>query len=268
MIFDGTERAKALTELLRVRRDGRTVTLALIASAPNFATTKYLAIKERVAADIGVTILRVELPGSATTDEVLSAMEDVSARADGMVLQLPFPPTIDLARLLEALPREKDVDVLGSAAQDAFRDGVGLLPPVVGAIDDIAETAGIAFAGKRVVVVGNGRLVGAPAALYARRAGADVVVLTKRDTDISHIVRGADILILGAGVPGLITPSMCKEGVVIFDAGTSEDAGKLVGDADPACAVHATLMTPVPGGIGPVAVVKLFENLLTHALPS
>jgi methylenetetrahydrofolate dehydrogenase (NADP+)/methenyltetrahydrofolate cyclohydrolase len=114
--------------------------------------------------------------------------------------------------------------------------------------------------GANVVVVGQGRLVGKPAAELMRQRGAHVTELRKGD-DLHAHVAGADIVILGAGSPGLITPDMISTNVVILDAGTSESGGVVVGDADPACAEKARLMTPVPGGVGPLAVVEIFANL-------
>jgi methylenetetrahydrofolate dehydrogenase (NADP+)/methenyltetrahydrofolate cyclohydrolase len=136
-----------------------------------------------------------------------------------------------------------------------------LLPPVVGAIAEISRTHNVSFANRSVVVVGNGRLVGAPAAAYAAKEGARVTVVTK-DSDNISATRDADIIILGAGSPGLLTPDMVKEGVVVFDAGTSEEGGMLVGDADPAVVQKAALLTPVPGGIGPLTIAILLKNVL------
>jgi methylenetetrahydrofolate dehydrogenase (NADP+)/methenyltetrahydrofolate cyclohydrolase len=137
-----------------------------------------------------------------------------------------------------------------------------VLPPVVAAIAYSAHAYGVSFNNKAVVVIGKGRLVGAPATVWATRQGGKVVSLSNLDTKEPHL-QTADIIILGAGVPALVSPSMIKNGVVIFDAGTSEEEGKLAGDADPSCASVASLITPVPGGIGPIAVALLFSNLYT-----
>ena len=139
-----------------------------------------------------------------------------------------------------------------------------IFSPVVGAIDVIAQAHQISFLNKKVVVVGNGLLVGRPAAEYARAKGARVTMITKDATaSLALEIRDADIFILGSGVSGIVTKDMVQEGVIIFDAGTSEDNGKLSGDADPACAEKASLFTPVPGGIGPLTVAVLFHNLVT-----
>ena len=119
--------------------------------------------------------------------------------------------------------------------------------------------------GKKVVVIGKGKLVGKPAAEWARKEGAFVEVVDRSIKNPEMIFKKADVLISGAGVPSLITPEKIKDGVLLFDAATSEMSGKLVGDIDPVCAKKAALYTPVPGGIGPLTVALLFKNLLELA---
>ena len=132
-------------------------------------------------------------------------------------------------------------------------------------IKAILESECITVEGKEVVIVGNGSLVGKPAAAWFRLGGAHVDVADNETDNLPDVTKQADIIVCGAGVPGLITPEMIKEGVIILDAGTSEDSGKLRGDADPACADKASLYTPVPGGIGPITVAVLLRNVVDAA---
>lgn len=266
MIVDGNSIAEALVVSLKERCGTQPPRLAIIACDPTFATKRFLAIKEACAARIGVPLALEELPAESTTDDLIRAVKVRAADSDGVIVQLPLPAHIDTAAVLAALPQEKDVDGIGSDAVAALEGGDALvLPPVVGAIREIAQYYGVSFEGKRVAVVGDGRLVGRPAALWCRAQGASVTTLTKETPDIAAHLLEADILILGTGVPGLVTPEMVRDGVVIFDAGTSEEGGRLVGDADPACAEKASLFTPVPGGIGPVAVAVIFANVVELA---
>ena len=227
ILVDG--KALAANLLAEVKASVSTLTaaphLVVITCAPNFETQKYLALKK--------------------------------AKADGIIVQLPLPAHIDTAAVLAAVPASHDVD--------AFKYQTGettVLPPVVGAIDEIAKQHQVQFENKQVVIFGAGRLVGAPAARYATLRGAKVTVLTEDSTDSVEAVLAADIIILGVGKPNLLTLDMVKEGVVVFDAGASEDGGLLVGDADPTVASKASLFTPVPGGIGPMTIALLFRNLL------
>ncbi len=231
--------------------------LTVFTCAPNFETQKFLALKQKRAAEVGIELTVVALDPQIITAEVIRIINETVPHTDGVVVQLPFPMTIDTVSVLKNIPHSHDVDALWYAGEET-----NVLPPVVGAIDAIATKYQIDWASKDVVVVGRGRLVGAPAALFAMGKGAHVTVLEKDTEDNEEKIKKADIVILGAGVPGLITSRMLKNGVVIFDAGTSEEGGMLVGDADPSVEAVASLVTPVPGGIGPITIAILLKNVL------
>lgn len=234
--------------------------MTVFTCAPNFETRTFLAMKKRKAVEAGIGVNVIEFPEHVTTADVLQSLALAPMQTDGIIVQLPFPKHIDIDTVLEAIPAPCDIDALryGGAPDE-------LLPPVVGAIDEIARRHGVPFVGAHVVVVGSGRLVGKPAAKYAARMGAQVTVVTKDAADSAEAIRSADILILGVGRPNLIVPDMIRDGAVIFDAGTTEEGGVLVGDADPRCAEKASLFTPVPGGIGPVTVAALLRNVVLLA---
>lgn len=231
--------------------------LVVITCAPNFETKKYLDLKQGKARALGIDMTLEELPANSTTNEVQVAVREAVAHSNGVIVQLPLPSAIDTTAVLQAVPTSHDVDAFSYAGEPA-----AVLPPVVGAIDLIARAHSVSWTGKQVAVFGQGRLVGAPAAAYAEAAGAEVTILTEASTDAAAVALASDIIILGVGKPNLLTPEMVKEGVVVFDAGASEDGGLLVGDADPAVAEKASLFTPVPGGIGPMTIALLFYNLV------
>ena len=133
------------------------------------------------------------------------------------------------------------------------------MPPVAAAVALILATHDVRVDGAYAVVVGQGRLVGEPVTAWLRQRGASVTVLTRESSDRSALAN-ADLIVTGAGVAGLIRPEDITQGCVLIDAGTSESDGSIVGDADPACALKASVFTPVPGGVGPVAVACLFRN--------
>lgn len=230
--------------------------LTVFTCAPNFETKKYLALKRRKASEVGIGVNVIELPETVTTEEAHISVMHSLMQTDGVIVQLPFPLYIDIETILKNIPASYDVDALSY-------DGTGeILPPVVGAIAEIAARHDLLIATQNVVVVGQGRLVGIPAAIWAQKQGGNVTVLTKESKNTEACIKEADVLILGAGVPNLVKSDMIKDGVVIFDAGTSEDGGVLRGDADPNCAAKASLFTPVPGGIGPITVAILLKNLV------
>ena len=136
---------------------------------------------------------------------------------------------------------------------------------MVRAVQEILKFGNIELERKKMVVVGQGKLVGRPVALWLASNGYDVTVVDTKVVDVGAITRHADILILGAGQPGLIKPDMIKDGAVIIDAATSEASGRLAGDADPACADKCALFTPVPGGVGPMTITTLIRQTVEAA---
>ncbi len=256
MIVDGKAIAAeigARTKMCAERLGRRPLVVALVdASTP--VTEAYLKIKAARAADAGC-VFEVRSVGADTAD------------ADAVVVQLPVRDDVDTQVLCDAIPLAKDADVLSRAARAPFERGDtgALLPPVVAAVKEVLERGNVALAGMRAVVVGRGFLVGAPVATWLTQQGAEVIVVTEEAGSLTDVLAAAQVVVLGAGSPGLVTPEMLPEGVVLIDAGTSESNGKIVGDADPACAVKCSLFTPVPGGIGPIAVACLFENVITLA---
>ena len=132
------------------------------------------------------------------------------------------------------------------------------------AVHEILESCNVSLNGKKIVVAGQGRLVGEPVHLMFNRMKVPhrVIDIKTSKKEKLALLKDADIIISGMGVPHSIKPDMIKKGVVIIDAGTSEQSGKLVGDVDPACGDVASFMTPVPGGVGPLTIVSLLRNLV------
>jgi methylenetetrahydrofolate dehydrogenase (NADP+)/methenyltetrahydrofolate cyclohydrolase len=267
MIVDGRKIAEELRASFKkkVALLSHFPTLAVVMVGDDPASKQFVGIKKRFADTIGIPIQLTYFPKGTNTKTLMDVIKHLSAdnNIGGVVVQLPLPEYIDARAILNIVPVKKDVDVLSDSAIGQFNKGnAQVLPPVVGAFAEILKRENFDIENKNVVVVGRGALVGKPAETWLTREGANVRVLDKSVDDISVFTQDADILILGAGSPGLITPDIIKSGVVLLDAGTSEAAGKLVGDADPACAEKCSVFTPVPGGIGPITVAMIFKNLL------
>jgi methylenetetrahydrofolate dehydrogenase (NADP+) / methenyltetrahydrofolate cyclohydrolase len=260
MIVDGRKIAATVYEKMRVDIAGlsRAPRLAIISCAPNFETEKYLALKQKRAKEVGIETELIVLDAESSTDGVLEAVAGGVLAADGVIVQLPLPPSIDTARVLAAVPSTHDVDALNPNTKN-------ILSPVVGALHEILIAHDSTATGKNVTIIGSGKLVGLPAYAWFSAQDAQVSVVTKDTLDIGYYTRPADIIVCGAGVPDLLTPDMVKEEVIILDAGTSEAAGVLRGDASPLCAEKASLFTPVPGGIGPLTIAILLRNVLDCA---
>ena len=263
MIVDGRRLAQERAEEVRQeRRAFGALSLGVVIAAESPVTRSYVGIKKRAAESLGISVEEYRLSDTATTEDIIAEVRKAAgAKHAGIILQLPLPPGADVEATKNAIPLELDVDVLSDAAFDAFaNDSFPAIPPVPAAMWYVLKRNNIRIAGANVVIVGKGRLVGRPAKVLFERLGANVTTLEKGDS--LDPTRSADIVISGAGVPALVKPDMIKEGAVIIDGGTSESSGKVVGDADPACAEKASLFTPVPGGVGPIAVVEIFANLV------
>jgi methylenetetrahydrofolate dehydrogenase (NADP+)/methenyltetrahydrofolate cyclohydrolase len=264
MIVDGRALAEERKEEIRKER-GRfgALSLGVVMAGESPVTQSYVGIKKRVAESLGISVQEYRLPDTSTTEEIITEVERaVAGGHDGIILQLPLPSGVDVEAAKNIIPLVLDVDVLSDAAFDAFaRNDFPAIPPVPAAMWYILKRNSIPLLGANLAIIGRGRLVGKPAEVLFKRLGANVTVLRRGD-DIASVARDADIIISGAGVPGLLTSDMVKKGVVIIDGGTSESSGKVVGDADLACVEKASVFTPVPGGVGPVAVVEIFANLV------
>lgn len=265
MIIDGRQLARERTEEIRKERDlFGALSLGVVMATESPVTQSYVSIKKRAAEALGIPLIEYRLPDTATTEEIIAEIQKVSKRGhDGIILQLPLPVGVDVEASKNVIPLMLDVDVLSDAAFDAFlKNSFPAIPPVPAAMWYMLKRNNITIAGANLVIIGKGRLVGKPAEVLFTRLGANVTTLQKGD-DVPSATQKADIIISGAGVPALIKPDMIKEGVAIIDGGTSESSGKVVGDADPACAEKASIFTPVPGGVGPLAVVEIFANLVS-----
>ena len=260
MQIDGKQIAEELYAALAPRFSllGRKVRLGIVVVGHNPVIESFVRIKTRSAERLGIEMVRISLPEEATQEEVIAAVRKSAVETDAVIAQLPVPKHIDTNAVLAAIPPEKDVDALNPIVADEERP---VHAPVALAVVEILQRGGIEIAGKRVVVVGEGRLVGKPAAWLLRSLGAEVSIFSLEQGSIEDL-KDADIVVSGAGNPGFIKPEHLKEDVALVDAGTSELNKKITGDIDPACADKASLYTPVPGGVGPVAVAMIFRNLL------
>jgi len=229
--------------------------LAVVWVGDDPATAKFIEQKKKFAEAAGVTLRLFEYESTISQADLENEVKRLATdpKIKGIIVQLPLPKDINSQAIIDLVPPEKDVDALGKEAK--------LLSPVVMAVKEIIERYKIPFIGNTFVVVGQGKLVGRPVAVWLAQSGAMVEVADQTTGDIEAFTKTADIIITGAGVPGLLKPVMVKEGVIIIDAGTSEQAGKLGGDVDPECAIKAKLFTPVPGGVGPIVISELFNNL-------
>jgi 5,10-methylene-tetrahydrofolate dehydrogenase/methenyl tetrahydrofolate cyclohydrolase len=271
MIYSGKEAAVKMEGDLaeRVAKLGRSPVLAIVSVGAHPSTASFIKIKRVYAEKIGVTIKEFNFPAQENEAPLVSEILDLaeSSAYDGIIVQLPLPLSYDTKRVLDAIPAELDVDVLGSSATHSFEKAGTPVPPVAGAVAHILHDTDTGLEGKNVVIIGRGRLVGTPVATWFIHQG-----VTPRIVDINtdeekklELYKEADIVVTGIGTSHLLKPEFFKQGVVLIDAGTSEQGGVLSGDCDPACSEVASVFTPVPGGVGPLTVACLFRNLMEAA---
>ncbi|OHA09008.1 MAG: hypothetical protein A3A44_01145 [Candidatus Sungbacteria bacterium RIFCSPLOWO2_01_FULL_60_25] len=285
-LLDGKALAGEIIAGLReeYQRIPKRLSLGAVVVGSDPVVAKFIAEKKRIADELGVDFRIYEYDAAISTNDLRANMAALvhQARLDGIIVQLPLPPAINAQSVLNAVPPEKDVDVLSARAMGNFSVGKSpVFPPVVGAVKALFDEYKINLRGKIVAVIGAGALVGKPIATWLLLEKA-TFTMVEEGGDIVAATRNADIIISGAGKPGLVTADMVKEGVVVIDAGTSSGSfstdstgspqaisgqqASLVGDVDfESVSKKAVFITPVPGGIGPLTVAMIFKNLIVLA---
>lgn len=274
-IIDGKALAKQLRVGFRQRVEqlkarGVAPGLAVILVGDNPASRVYVGNKIKACEECGVRSLHLGLAADVSQAEVLRTIEQLNQddSIHGILIQLPLPPHIELARVLQAISVHKDVDGFHLYNVGALVSGNSIFPPCTPyGVQLLLDTTGIDVAGKNAVVVGASNIVGKPMGLMLLQREATVTICHARTRDLAQHTILADILIVAAGKPGLIVPQMVKEGAIVIDVGINRlPDGRIVGDV---CfdevREKASWITPVPGGVGPMTVTMLIENTLRSA---
>jgi methylenetetrahydrofolate dehydrogenase (NADP+)/methenyltetrahydrofolate cyclohydrolase len=248
---------------------GRPPGLAVVIVGRDAPSTVYLEQILRGCAKVGIRAEFVELEGEATEAAVLATIHQLNADpdVDGVIVQMPLPPTIRLRGVIDAIDPAKDIDGIHPLNAGLLRLGYdGFLPATAHAAVEILRRSGIEIAGRDAVVIGRSAVVGMPAAFLLVKEDATVTVCHSRTRDLAAHVGRADLIVVAAGQPGLITGAMLKPGAVVVDVGINLVDGRIVGDVEFASAVRvAAAITPVPGGVGPLTNALLLTHLIRAA---
>jgi methylenetetrahydrofolate dehydrogenase (NADP+)/methenyltetrahydrofolate cyclohydrolase len=251
------------------RSRGRPPGLAVVIIGRDAPSTVYLEQILRGCEKVGIAGRFVELEGEATGSSVAATIRGLNddPTIDGVIVQMPLPPTIRLRSVVDAIDPAKDIDGIHPLNAGLLRLGYdGFLPATAHAAVEILRRSGIEIAGRDAVVIGRSAVVGMPAAFLLLREDATVTVCHRRTQDLAAHVRRADIVVVAAGRPGLVTGAMLKPGAVVVDVGINVVDGRLVGDVDFASAREvAAAITPVPGGVGPLTNALLLTHLIRAA---
>jgi methylenetetrahydrofolate dehydrogenase (NADP+)/methenyltetrahydrofolate cyclohydrolase len=272
MIVQGTQIAqKILAQLARrIRTSQLRPHLGVVLVGRDPASQTYVRRKQQAAEAIGVRFSLFQFPAAISTAKLIAQLQRIQAdpTLSGVIIQLPLPKGLDKARVLNALRADLDVDYLSWESLGKLVVGENpLVPPTPGAILEILRAHKITLTGRHVVLVGRGDLIGKPLANILMQQPLTLTVCNKQTRNLSGLTRQADILITGVGRAELITGAMVKKGAVVIDAGVSFRGKKMYGDVKfREVARVASLITPTPGGVGPVTVAKLLANTVANAL--
>jgi methylenetetrahydrofolate dehydrogenase (NADP+)/methenyltetrahydrofolate cyclohydrolase len=248
---------------------GRPPALAVVIIGREAPSTVYLGQILKGCAKVGIEARFAEIDGEATEAAIVARIRELNEdpTVDGVIVQMPLPPNIRLRAVVDAIDPAKDIDGIHPLNAGLLRLGYdGFLPATAHAAVEILRRSGIEIEGRDAVVVGRSAVVGMPAAFLLVREDATVTVCHSRTRDLPGKVRAADIVIVAAGRPGLITGAMLKPGAVVVDVGINIVDGHIVGDVDFASArLVASAITPVPGGVGPLTNALLLTHLIRAA---
>jgi methylenetetrahydrofolate dehydrogenase (NADP+)/methenyltetrahydrofolate cyclohydrolase len=252
-----------------VRAYGGHVCLATILVGDDPASHTYVGSKHKASHEAGIESRDHRFPAETEESEILELIADLNAddAVDGILVQLPLPEHMDESKVLRSVDPDKDVDGFHpSNAGLLFLGEPFLVPATPSGVMVMLAEHGVELKGKEAVVIGRSEIVGKPMAMLLLAEHATVTICHSRTVDLADHTRRADILVAAVGRAGLVTPDMVKPGATVIDVGVNRTVeGKLVGDVDPAVFDVAGLMTPVPGGVGPMTIAMLLRNTLTAA---
>jgi methylenetetrahydrofolate dehydrogenase (NADP+)/methenyltetrahydrofolate cyclohydrolase len=242
--------------------------LATIQVGEDEASTIYLARKHEAAADVDIAAVDRKLHHDTSEGELLAEIAELNENdeIDGILVQLPLPRHIHEDRVIGAIAPVKDVDGLHPFNAGHLYLGRPTLVPAtpLGVMALLAEHK-IHLEGARAVVVGRSALVGKPVAHLLLQANATVSICHTRTDDLERYTLDADLLVVAAGRPEIVTADMVKSGSAVVDVGINRTENGIVGDVDPDAATHAAFITPVPGGVGPMTIAMLLQNTVRAA---
>jgi methylenetetrahydrofolate dehydrogenase (NADP+)/methenyltetrahydrofolate cyclohydrolase len=279
-ILDGKATAAAIKEELRARVKvladrGRVPGLGTVLVGDDPASHTYVGGKHRDCAEVGIASIQRELPGDATQADVDAVVDQLNAdpACTGYIVQLPLPKHLDEQRVLERMLPEKDADGLHPVSLGRLvLQKPGALPCTPRGIVELLRRYDVEIAGKEVVVVGRGVTAGRPLGLLLTRRSENATVTSCHTgtRDLAAHTRAADIVVVAAGVPALLTPDMVRPGAAVLDVGSTRVVGpdgkaRMVGDVHPDVRKVAGHLAPMPGGVGPMTRAMLLTNVVEAA---
>jgi len=245
-------------------KTGKTPGLAVVLVGDDPASAVYVKNKNKTCKNIGFQSFEHILSENTSEDKLLNLINDLNNddQVNGILVQLPLPSHISSKKILVAINPQKDVDGFHLENVGRLVTGNALFKPCTPAgIIKLLDEYKIVIEGKNAVIIGRSNIVGKPVSFLLLERNATVTICHSRTKDLPSLTRSADILIAAIGKPNFVTPDMVKNNAVVIDVGINRLDGKLVGDVDFASvSKQASLITPVPGGVGPMTIAMLMEN--------
>ena len=269
-IIDGKKISQELKDELKekvakYKEEGVEITLAVIQVGNDKASSVYVGNKKKACEYIGIKSLSYELEESTTEEELLNLIKELNNRKDvnGILVQLPLPKHIDEDKVIESIDAKKDVDGFHPMSVGALSIGKkGFISCTPYGIIELLKRSNIDIDGKECVVIGRSNIVGKPMSMLLLRENATVTIAHSHTKNLKEVAKRADILVVAIGKPQFINSEYVKEGAVVIDVGIHRDENnKLCGDVDYEDVFpHASAITPVPGGVGPMTIAMLMKN--------
>ena len=274
MIISGKELATSLKAQMAAEvatfeeRYGRVPHLAVILVGEDPGSVSYVTGKAKASAEVGIKNTTIRRPETISEEELLGIIAELNAddAVDGILVQLPLPKHIDSDKVIAAIDCSKDVDGFHPMNVAAlWQKQPCVLPCTPKGIIKMLKVAGVEIAGKNAVVIGRSNIVGLPVSKLLLDENATVTITHSRTKNLGEVTSKADILVVAIGRPKFVTADMVGENAVVIDVGVNRDpeTGKLCGDVDfAAIEPKASVITPVPGGVGPMTICCLMENTI------
>lgn len=268
-MFNGKKKAQKILNVIKQKVSKTKVkpVLSIVRTGNDPSQLKFTEIKSKTAESLGIDCIIQEYPQDATTEELIELIANISDTATGILVQLPLPKQMDTFKVLNSIPYEKDVEGLskervGELLQDIPEIYSPVAKAIVETMKNALEITKQNIQTVNITILGEGFLIGEPVFNVLRKMKATVSLCNPKTSNIKDTLRNADIIISGVGKPNFIKIKDVKTGAILIDAGFEFVSNKIYGDIDPSTKEKASFYTPVPGGIGPLTVAYIFDNLL------
>ena len=279
IVLDGLATAKAIkaelaVEVAKLKQTGVAPGLGTLLVGDDPGSHSYVGGKHRDCAEVGINSIRIDLPASATLNDIKAAVRDLndSKEVTGYIVQLPLPGGIDSNAILELMDPAKDADGLhpinlGRLVMNVSGEMKSPLPCTPNGIVELLKRYQVPTQGAEVAIIGRGLTVGRPLGLLMTRKGIDstVTLLHSASKDIPAAIRRADIVVAALGQPHFVKPEWIKPGAAVLDVGITRTEQGLTGDVDPTVSQVAGWLSPNPGGVGPMTRAMLLKNVVLAA---